>query len=56
MEMTKEEALLELAEIKKDTDTEVAHIDADGVLCRLLMSLGYEDVVDAYHNIGKWYA
>ena len=54
--MTREEALAELAEIKKDTDREAAHMDADHVLCRLLMSLGYEDVVDAYHNIGKWYA
>lgn len=54
--MTKEEALAELAEIRKDTDTEVAHFNADSVLCQLLISLGYEDVVTAYHDIGKWYA
>jgi len=54
--MTKEEALAELAEIRKDTDTEVAHFNADGVLCQLLTSLGYEDVVTAYRDIGKWYA
>jgi hypothetical protein len=54
--MTREEALEELAEIKKDTDTEVAHIDADDVLCQLLSDLGYDDVVMAYRQIGKWYA
>ena len=54
--MTKEEAIAELNLIRQSDDTEVAHVDADDVLCQLLMSLGYEDVVTAYHNIGKWYA
>ena len=54
--MTKEEAIAELNLIRQNDDTEVAHVDADDVLCQLLMSLGYEDVVTAYHDIGKWYA
>lgn len=54
--MTKEEALVELAVLKYDDDTEVAHLHADEVLCQLLTSLGYEDVADAYREIGKWYA
>lgn len=54
--MTREEALEELLEIAKNDDREEAHIDADGVLCELLTSLGYKDVVTAYHNISKWYA
>lgn len=54
--MTKEEAIEELNLIRQSDDTEVAHVDADAVLCQLLMSLGYEDVVTAYHDIGKWYA
>ena len=55
--MTREEAIEELEVIDKvDDDREVAHIDADGVLCELLTSLGYKDVVTAYHNISKWYA
>ena len=54
--MTKEEAIAELNLIRQSDDTEVAHVDADDVLCQLLMSLGYEDVVTAYHDIGKWYA
>ena len=54
---TREEAIEELEVIAKvDDDREVAHIDADGVLCELLTSLGYKDVVTAYHNISKWYA
>ena len=54
--MTREEALETLKALAKDDDTEVAHIDADGVLCQLLLTLGYGDVVDEYHRVGKWYA
>jgi hypothetical protein len=55
--MTREEAIEELEVIAKvDDGREVAHIDADGVLCQLLSDLGYDDVVKAYHNISKWYA
>jgi hypothetical protein len=54
--MTKEEAIVELAVLKYHDDTEVAHLHADEVLCQLLISLGYKDVVTAYHDIGKWYA
>ncbi|MBS9405627.1 hypothetical protein KG088_18725 [Halomonas sp. TRM85114] len=32
------------------------HEEADEVLCKLLISLGYDDVVDAYRRIEKWYA
>jgi hypothetical protein len=32
------------------------HVDADIVLCELLISLGYEDVVDEYRKIEKWYS
>jgi len=52
----RQEALEELLEIAKSDDREIAHIDADGVLCQLLTTLGCKDVVDAYHNISKWYA
>lgn len=55
--MTKEEALLKLAEIKKDAgDIETDHGKADQVLCELLESLGYSEVVKAYDEIEKWYA
>lgn len=54
--MTKEEAIKKLLEIQKSVDIEIAHGDADDVLCDLLISLGYEDVVIEYNAIEKWYA
>jgi hypothetical protein len=32
------------------------HVEADEVLCELLISLGYEDVVEEYRKIEKWYS
>lgn len=54
--MTKEEALNKLAECQKSDDTEIAHPDADDVLCALLDELGYGDVVAEYNKVSKWYA
>ena len=53
--MTKEEAIAKLKEASK-LDTERAHYNADKILCELLNSLGYQDVVEVYNNIYKWYA
>jgi hypothetical protein len=41
---------------KSDTDTEMAHCDADDLLCRFLGALGYDEMVTAFKSIGKWYA
>ena len=54
--MTREQALQALIECDEHGDTEIAHCKADDVLCDLLSSLGYEDVVDAFRSIRKWYA
>lgn len=54
--MTHEEALKKLKESQDNGDTELAHGDADDVLCELLESLGYEDVVAEYKRVDKWYA
>lgn len=54
--MTREEAITKLKELQKGYDTESDHVDADDVICELLKSLGYEDVVKEYDAIGKWYA
>lgn len=35
---------------------EAAHACVDSVLCDLLRDLGYEEVVDLYRQIPKWYA
>ena len=42
-----------LKELLKCEDTEIAHIQADLLLCELLEILGYEDVVEEYSKIKK---
>ena len=37
-------------------DIESDHVKADEILCNFLLSLGYDDVVQAYDNVDKWYA
>lgn len=54
--MTKEEAIQQLKIIQVNNDTENAHILADDVLCELLISLGFKDVMEEYNKIYKWYA
>lgn len=54
--MTREEAIDKLKQEQSRFDTEVAHAEADKVLCQLLTSLGYKDVVLEYLAIEKWYA
>jgi hypothetical protein len=56
--MTREEALERLSEVseKLGDDPEAAHSQADMILCELLRSLGYGDVVDAWDDMEKWYA
>ena len=57
--MDRKEAIKNLAEYQQDSedgDAEVPHILADDVLCELLRGLGYQDVIDAYEAVNKWYA
>lgn len=54
--MTREEAIMELQKCRSRQDIEAAHIEADGVLTELLTDLGYEDVVEEWLKIDKWYA
>ena len=49
-------AITKLKKVQDNHDTEVAHSDADKVLCALLSSLGYEDVVVEYRKVSKWFA
>lgn len=37
-------------------DIEDAHIEADKILCDILDMLGFDDIVEAYNSIEKWYA
>lgn len=50
------EELETLRKLVDDKDTEVAHIKADDILCRILLDLGYDEIVEAYDAVDKWYA
>ena len=39
-----------------NSDCELAHCNADDLLCDLLILLGHEDIVIEYNKIEKWYA
>ena len=54
--MTREEAIKILEREQGNPDVEQAHSIADNVLIDLLDSLGYDDVIDVYEKVGKWYA
>lgn len=40
----------------ENADTEAAHTNAVRLLCALLVSLGYNETVTAWHSVPKWYA
>ena len=54
--MNSSDAVKELIELQSETDTETAHILADDVLCDMLESLGFHEVVTEYQKIAKWHA
>lgn len=54
--ISREEAIEKLKEQQNNEDIEVAHSIADTILCRLLESLGYSDVIREYDRVEKWYA
>ena len=55
--MKREQAIKELKRLHGgDQDVECAHGEADDILCDLLRSLGYEDVVEEWIKVEKWYA
>lgn len=52
-EVTKQELIEKLRELKKDADLEMAHVDADDYL---LEYINDPQVTEAFHAINKWYA
>lgn len=54
--MTREQAIKRLRKEQKSNDTEAAHCEADDILCELLTALGYQDVVEEFKKVRKWYA
>jgi hypothetical protein len=51
-----EDAIKKLEKLTENSDYEVAHIEADDVLCTVLRTMGYNTLVDTYDRVGKWYA
>jgi hypothetical protein len=58
IKIDREKALLALSEALElgKGDPEIAHVNADEVLCELLTSLGFSDVVKEFKKVPKWYA
>lgn len=55
--ITPKEFKEKMSEIAKECgDTEEVHINADDLLCKVLIELGYGEGVGVYEDIGKWYA
>ena len=54
--MRREDALARLKELVDHPDTELAHEEADCILCEMLHTLGHTDLVEEWKKIKKWYA
>ena len=48
--------LEELVALQQVHDLEAAHIRANDILVELLINLGFENIVNEYEKINKWYA
>lgn len=60
-ELTEEQKQIYLKRMQEETKEksvfECCHKEADNILCEILTELGgFEDILKAYHNVGKWYA
>ena len=57
---TFEKELEELCNLKATgdyyEDFETGHIKADEILCKILLELGYDEIVEAFNQVGKWYS
>lgn len=54
--LTPDEARAMMRKAMENEDQEIAHVHADDVLCGLLLHLGYDDIVDDFNEMPKWYA
>lgn len=55
-ELKRQKFIDKLNEVAQSQDYEMAHSVADDILCEALIALGYEDIVDAWDEVGKWYS
>lgn len=51
-----EYAARRMKEIAAMRDPENGHIEADSLLCELLLGLGFKETVAVYKSVEKWYA
>ena len=51
-----QQIMKQLEKMAKERDYEGPHYDADLLLCKVLMTLGYGELVKRYNDVGKWYA
>lgn len=55
--MKQAQAAIEMLKAEQaNDDTEMAHSNADEILCTLLEELGHAEVVAEYRKVSKWYA
>ena len=52
----KDKYLKEMDALHTIDDPEQAHGTADNLLCALLSELGYDDIVESFSKIEKWYS
>lgn len=51
-----QKAIERMKKLQRCNDIEVAHLEADDELVRILELLGYKELADEYNYIDKWYA
>ena len=54
--VSKEEFRERMEYISKLTDTETKHRSADSLMAEYLSALGYEDGIEVFWEMDKWYA
>lgn len=47
--------LRQLNELIPESDIEKKHIHADNILCELLKELGFNEIVESFNKLKKWY-
>lgn len=47
--------LSQLNDLISENDVEKKHIDADNILCELLKELGFNEIVESFNKLKKWY-
>lgn len=54
--MPADEAIKEMTNLLSINDPEISHSEADKILCKVLRESGYNELIDIYEKVDKWYA